>query len=110
MAKRYNYKLTVSFLLAIFFIAPQSFFGQTETNVEKLLQFAADKKAEMKIKRDKAIAKAKEKGLVIRHEDENGRIMELQFLKNGIPQYYITNNLGAAQTTRADKLWAAPFN
>jgi len=110
MAKGYKRKIIISFITAIFFIAPQSFFAQTETNVTKLLQFAADKKAEMEVKRAEARALANLKGLTIRNEDENGKIIDLQFLKNGIPQYYETHNLGAAKTTRADKLWDAPFS
>jgi len=98
------------FVVMILSLQTQNTFAQTETNVEKLLEFANQKKIELKEKRDAARALANNKGWIIRSEDENGKIIEIQSLKNGIPQYYETNNIGAAATTRADKLWAAPYN
>jgi len=110
MKKFYRYTISFPsfFLCTIFFFGSVS--AQTETNVEKLLEFAKQRKAELKIKRDIARELAILKGLTLRSEDENGRIIDLQYLKNGIPQYFETHNLGAAKTTRADKLWAAPFS
>lgn len=85
-------------------------FAQTETNVDKLLEYAQQKKIEFMEKRDAARSLANIKGLTIRSEDENGRIIEIQSLKNGRPQYYSTNNIDAAISTRTDKLWGTPFN
>lgn len=105
------YKYTISFLCFTFLIiASNSAIGQTETRVNDLLEFAKKRKAELKLKRDAAKELAKLKGLILRSEDADGGIIDLQYLKNGIPQYFKTDNLGAAQTTRADKLWGAPYN
>ncbi len=103
-----NYNIITLFLL-IFFIFSFSLLAQTETNVEKLIEFSQQRKAELKAKRAAAYELATLKNLVTRNEDEHG-IIELQYLKNGVPQYFQTYNAGAAKTTRADKLWSAPFN
>jgi len=105
MIKYYTFFICFSLILS-----SSSLFSQTKTNVNELIEFAKQRKAELKIKRDAAKELANLKGLIVRREDENGGIIDLQYLKNGIPQYYRTNNLGAAKTTRADKLWIAPFN
>ena len=97
-------------VLLVFLFVTYIQFGQTKTNVDKLLEFAKVKSKESVLLKNAAIELARKKGLVTRNVDENGNIIELMSLKRGIPQYYLTENLGAAATTRADKLWISPYN
>ncbi|NHZ86985.1 MAG: S8 family serine peptidase [Planctomycetia bacterium] len=48
---------------------------------------------------------ANKNNIPIRNEFENGTVTEIQYIENGNPVYYISTNLGAAQTVRADRLW-----
>ncbi|MFZ1289607.1 MAG: S8 family serine peptidase [Melioribacteraceae bacterium] len=112
MKFRYNKNIfkTLTSVFLISFLFSANIFGQTKTNIEKLLEFARQKKIESQTKKQEAIALANEKGFTIKKEDENGKIIELMSIRRGIPQYYETTNIGAAATTRADKLWIAPYN
>ncbi len=112
MQKNYKNKV-IKILYVLFFVVlifPQINFGQTETNVTKLLEFAKTKREEWKSNRKNVEEKLNKLGYQLRFENIEGRIIEVQKLKNGIPQYYSTDNIDAAKTTRTDKLWSAPFN
>lgn len=106
----YKYvKISVRFGIFIF-LANSLLFAQTETNVSKLLEFSKQKGNEFQTKKAEVLEFARLRGFTIRSEDESGKIIELMSIKRGIPQYYETHNLGAAATTRADKLWISPYN
>jgi hypothetical protein len=113
MSKFYKNNFFMSFFTLFFFLViiyPKNSFGQTQTNVAKLLKFAEEKQIEWKNNRN-AVEKILNKyGYQLKFEDAEGGIIEVQKLKNGIPQYYSTDNINAAKTTRTDKLWSAPFN
>ncbi len=113
MSKFYKNNFFMSFFTLFFFLViiyPKNSFGQTQTNVAKLLKFAKEKQIEWKNNRN-AVEKILNKyGYQLKFEDAEGGIIEVQKLKNGIPQYYSTDNINAAKTTRTDKLWSAPFN
>lgn len=79
--------------------------GQTETQTEKLLQFSQYLEQNFVIEHQEAVALMEQIGYPARQEFEDGKIIEVMKLTNGIPQFYITHNLGAAQTTRANRLW-----
>ncbi|MDA3821466.1 MAG: S8 family serine peptidase, partial [Bacteroidales bacterium] len=50
---------------------------------------------------------AREKGIPIRLEYDNGTILEIMKIsKNGHPMYYKTSNANAAKTISTDKLWS----
>ncbi len=82
-----------------------SLFSQ-EYNRGWLESFARTKAIEYQRKKAEADAYAKKNGLVIRQTLPDGTEMELQKIDDGVPQYFITNNAGAAQTTRANTLYS----
>ncbi len=79
--------------------------AQTVTNVPYLRNFAVEKKAEYFKNRAEVEEYARRNNVPVRQELPDGTVIEMQHLENGRPIYYITHNLGAAQTTRADELW-----
>ena len=69
-----------------------------------LQNFATKKALEFKTNKEEAIKLAKEKGWVIRN-DENGKLIELIGVsEEGTPVYYTTYNVNAAISTRANTL------
>lgn len=52
-----------------------------------------------------AKAMALERGWTVRDTLPNGAIMELQGIYNGLPYYYMTNNLTAADSVSTDECW-----
>ncbi len=91
-------------LIAMVFFAIQSY-AQTVTNVEALNQMAAEFAAEWDLNAEKVKVYAEENNIPIRQELEDGRVIEMIDVRDGIPVYYITHNLGAAHTTKAAELW-----
>jgi len=79
--------------------------AQTETNVEALLEFARIKKIEAEKDKAEAIEWARQNNMPVRQVLLDGTEIELMAIKDGRPIFYITDNYGAAVTTRADKLW-----
>lgn len=75
-------------------------------NTAELQRLSAKFEAEYEIEKTEANRVAKENGWIIKAVFPSGKIMELQKLAvNGMPMYYITNNLNAARTVGVDKLW-----
>ena len=79
--------------------------AQTETNITKLLEIANKSKSKAIIQKEEAILFATQNNLDLKKVLEDGTEIELIAMKNGMPLYYSTSNLSAAQTTRTDKLW-----
>ncbi|NOX85796.1 MAG: S8 family serine peptidase [Chlorobi bacterium] len=100
MRKRFT-----SFLLVLVLMMGASVFAQTETNVEALLKLSEEFTAQWEANAKKVQQYAKDHNLPVRVELENGKVMEMVDVQDGIPMYYITDNLGAAHTTRAAELW-----
>ncbi len=101
-------KVTILTLLLFVFMTVLN--AQTETNKDKLLKFAKEKSAQFQAMKAQVEKILRDRGYNIKIEESDGRIIEVQRLVRGIPQYYSTFNINAAKTTRTDKLWAAPFN
>ncbi|MFZ4707776.1 MAG: S8 family serine peptidase, partial [Bacteroidales bacterium] len=72
----------------------------------QLIRIAEKQASIYKISQAEALQKAKEKGFVIYYEDPNGSTIALQSLRNGMPVYYITDNLNAAKTISTNQLWS----
>ncbi len=78
---------------------------QKDQKREKLLKLAEEFHKKYELQRAEVERVAKEKVWVIREETEEG-VSEIQYIdKNGMPQYYITQNLNAARTINTDDLW-----
>ena len=92
-------------LLLTFLILLNHVFTQTFTNVEKLEVLSAEYSEEWDRNMLKVREYCLENNIPDRKDLENGRIIQMVNVDDGIPQYYVTFNLGAAQTTRADELW-----
>lgn len=77
------------------------------TNVTELRRMSADLQKQSEIKHRQAIDQAIRKGWMIRNTGKDGTSIELKELgKNGIPVYYITDNLNAAKTVSTNKVWS----
>ncbi|MGD8453775.1 MAG: S8 family serine peptidase [Phycisphaerae bacterium] len=48
---------------------------------------------------------ARDNGWQVRHVGHNGRTYELQAIVRGIPRYFVTHNLNAADSVSSDELW-----
>ena len=103
-SKNNTFKHFLVILLSIL-ILYNFIFAQTKTKRDKLLKFATELKVKAERERAEAYSYAKKHNLPIRKEFPDGKVIEIQRIKNGLPVYYITDNLGAARTTRADDLW-----
>jgi len=95
--------------ILLFFVSVLCFmqlsFAQNTTNKEFLLEFAKVKEQEWKSMQKRAEAYAKSMQIELRTELEDGTIIQLIDFVEGQAVYYITDNLGAAITTRANQLW-----
>jgi len=92
-----NYKVWVLAMLA----------GSTmsiSADTTKLRQMADEFRQTEATQKSQAIEFAKLNGLPIRKELNDGSIIELQKIENGIPLYYTTHNADAAITTRTDQM------
>jgi hypothetical protein len=79
-------------------------FAQTETQVEALNAFAAQKAVEMQRQKEEAIRWAQANGFAVRSEGPNGSIIEIQKVVDGKPYYYTTDNVDAAISTRTNEI------
>jgi hypothetical protein len=80
-------------------------FAQNKVQQTRLQTFAEEKRLEWNTNKSAAEQFAREQGLPIRQVFPDGTIIEIIKIVNGVPRYYITENAGAATTTRADQLW-----
>ncbi|MBZ0243318.1 MAG: S8 family serine peptidase, partial [Bacteroidales bacterium] len=97
-----NYALAA--LLIIAFALPAM--AQNGTNKAALQQLAREQNREWKQMEKRAQDYAREHNLEIRKEHEDGTIIQLVDVVDGLPVFYKTDNLGAAITTRANELWS----
>ena len=77
----------------------------TLTAVDALYEFAAEKRYEAVLQRAEVEAFARQWNIPIRRELADGQVVELMRIRNGRPEYNITENAAAAVTTRTDLLW-----
>jgi len=79
--------------------------AQTTTNIEKLNELSDQFAKDWELQQERVSEFATTNNLQVRSEDENGRIIQMVDVVDGIPLYMTTTNLGAAITTRASELW-----
>jgi len=79
--------------------------SQNTTQQSILKRFADLKRSEWQENKSQAEEFARQQGIAIRQVLSDGTIIEIIKIVNGVPRYYITENAGAAVTTRADQLW-----
>jgi hypothetical protein len=89
----------------IFNIFSESAFAQVGTNIQNLEQIAVESELQWKQMQKRAEIYAQDHQLPLRQEFEDGTIIQLVDVVDGIPMYFKTHNLGAAITTRANQLW-----
>ena len=94
---------TLTLMISLVFLVSQVI-GQTVTNVEVLNKLADEFSAEWEVKTEKVKQYAEENNVPIQFDD-NGRTFVMVDVVDGIPQYYVTYNIGSAHTTRADEVW-----
>jgi len=93
----------------VLFLATLSVAGYAGTNaveLNRVLNVLKSEEAEAKLE---VAFFAQQNNIKIRQVLSNGEIMEMQKIVDGIPYFYITQNANAALSTRANKLWAAPY-
>jgi hypothetical protein len=101
--------LCLSMVLGIFHAGGEAA-AQSEvalaTRASKLQDLSERLKKNDTIQRQKAREWANRAGIPLRRELPNGKIMELQRLKQGSsPEFYVTYNADAADTVSTDELW-----
>lgn len=89
----------------IMFCCSWSLHSQQVTQKERLLQLSAEWQKISREKQADAISYARTTGLPVREEKADGTIIDLQFIEDGVPFYYKTENINAAITTRTNLLW-----
>lgn len=112
MMKRKITLFSLTVFLLVFSV--MSVFSQTpqqkekiisETDVETLKELHTQFLKQSKESKEKAIQLATEKGWPLEYVTEEGSFAELQgVLENGQPLYYVTNNVGAAATSKINRL------
>ena len=98
-------KLFTKILLSLVFLVAGQLSAQTVTRVDVLNQLATELELEWQIRQQKVQEYARTNNIPIRQENEDGTLMEIIDIKDGKPVFYKTDNVGAAQTTRAYELW-----
>lgn len=79
--------------------------AQTIINTGALSDFATELHTEYLKNRVKVEEYAHKNNIPISQEFADGTAKWIHHIENNIPVYYLTTNLGAAQTTRTDELW-----
>ena len=80
--------------------------GPTVTQQERLQSLAEKVHARSRADRQKAAEYAAKAGIPPRRELPGGKVLELQRMTPGLgPVFYITNNIGAADTVSTDDIW-----
>ena len=79
--------------------------SSAENGQEKIQKFAEKITDKYEKRKAQALIKAKAKKLPIQKKLGDGKLIELQYFDNDRPVYHITDNLNAAKTVSADKLW-----
>lgn len=95
----------IIFLSVISFLFTLNVSGQRETNIEKLNQLSEEFTEIWNIQEQRVQEYAAENNLEIRYETPDGVLYQMVDVRDGVPLYMATSNLGAAHTTRANELW-----
>lgn len=79
--------------------------SQTSTNVQRLNQLSQEYANDWEQSQIRVKQYAKDNNLPIRQVLDDGTLVEMVDIRDGKPYYYMTDNLGAAKTTRVIDLW-----
>lgn len=82
----------------------------TLMHADVLTEMADEFKNIEEIEKAEALEFARKNNIPVREKFKDGRIKELQKIKNNIPYYYTTHNEYAAISTRTNHLWSSPFS
>ncbi len=102
---KHNKNVIIIFTVLLFFCILNIAFSD-DVSAQWLNQFAQEQESKWQVERVIAESIASVKGLPIREELRDGKIVELQKFENGRPMYYITQNLNAAKTISTNKVWS----
>lgn len=102
-----NFKLVMKkiFIILMLIVIGVPVLAQIDTDRAALEQFANEQNQEWQKARKRAEKYAKDNNIELRVVMNDGTIMQLVDVENGLPVYSITDNIGAAITTRANELW-----
>jgi hypothetical protein len=92
-------------MIAVYLLIPSIMTAQTQEQKEWLLRFSQEQKVKWQTERTIAESTAKKFNMPIRKTLADGRTIELQRFENGMPKYFITENLNAARTLSTDDVW-----
>ncbi len=81
-------------------------YAQPGTNKQRLNELSDEYKSGWQKRKADVEQFSRRNNLPIRQELPNGRVFELIAVEAGRPVYYTTDNVNAAATTRANKLWS----
>ena len=98
-------KIIPFIMLSLLILTQINVFSQEATNRQALEEFAREQNKEWQKMKARAERYAADHNLEIRKELEDGTVIQLVDVEDGVPVYYKTDNLGAAITTRANQLW-----
>ncbi len=72
---------------------------------QQLQSFSAEQSAKWQEARQEVLEYAEERGIDIRKELDDGRVMELMRFDDGFPVYYVTQNRSSAVTSSVIEIW-----
>lgn len=98
-------RLSTKILFVAALIISSQMFAQRQTNVEALNELSEQFAAKWEIAHQKVLEYTQENNVDIIHETDDGRLVEMVDVRDGKPIYFVTDNLGAAKTTRVNELW-----
>jgi PKD repeat protein len=104
MKNKYTFSLVLLISFSLLFSLPEPK-AQTVTRTGDLLKFSADQNRLQQQRKAEAVAFARQYNLPERTVSADGTVTEIMYVENGIPFYYITENINAAASTSADDLW-----
>ncbi len=98
-------RITTYFLLLFLVFSISGLLAQTTTNTDKLLQISKELDKKWQEKQKRVIEYTQANNLPIAYESSEGVYYQMMDVIDGRPEYYRTDNYGAAITTRANELW-----
>jgi hypothetical protein len=95
----------IYFIVLVVLCSNITIFGQQETQVDWLRNFAQEQNDLWELQRAEAESLAILRNIPVWFEYEDGSIIELQKFEYGLPVYDATENMNAARTLSTDLLW-----
>ena len=104
--RKYLYHILITLTgYIIYLLLPYEVSAQQLNQVDRLQQFANQKRLEWQRNKTAAESLALQLQLPLREEYPDGTVIEVIKIAHGIPLYYITHNANAAITTRTNHMW-----